>query len=55
MLLVLEIPPWLPPLWLVPAKKQKTNWHFAGSRSPGNKFQRHFESKYDEYYIFISM
>lgn len=32
-------------------KKHFSIWHFCPSRSPENKFSRHFESEYDDYCI----
>ena len=32
-------------------KKHFSIWHFCPSRSPENKFFRHFEIKYDDYCI----
>ena len=49
-LLLVEVPPWVSPLCLVPEKR--TIWHLGLSRSPGNKFLRFFESKY-KYCIFL--
>ena len=53
-LLVVEVPPWLSPLWLV-KEKNYTMWHFGLSRSSGKKklTANLRDSECDGYCIFL--